>query len=79
MTAEAKVPCARQFLEDADMHYKVSPCEALVEVRRFIDRHDSAEFASRGEVVLTCKLGGCAVSMTRDEAGMHITAPTCPY
>jgi len=77
MNYESTPSCAREFLETAKQDFEQDPQTALLEVRRFANHHDTAEFTTTPRVVIACRLGGCSVTLTQNEGELSIDAPLC--
>ena len=72
-----KPECARVFVEQAKEQYDADPQGVLLEMRRFANQHDTAEFTTDPRVVIQCRLGRCSVSLTQVNGELTIDAPLC--
>jgi len=78
MNRESKALCAKEFLQDAIDSYPEDPSQVLLDVRRFTNQRDTAEFTTQQRIVTQCQLGGCTVSLVMNEGKIAVDAPGCP-
>lgn len=78
MDYQSSPVCAREFFEQAIVTADSGPSAPLMEVRRFANAHDTAEFSTEQRVVISCRLAGCAVTLTRPDGRTKVDAPDCP-
>lgn len=77
MNVLKQTECVKQFLDEAADSYSQNPDQVLLEVRRYAAERDSVELASEGRFIIQCRLGGCAVSLSRPNGFLEVTSPEC--